>query len=341
MPKMISNDRADSGNLTIGDIADALGVSKSTVSRSISGKGRISEQTRSMVMDYIKEHDYKPNQLAKGLASSKTYNIGWIVPGDSDNDALPFFQRCMAGVEEVAAANDYDILISLVYDNDLSGLKRVINNRKVDGIILGRTLLDDPNVRCLVEGAIPFVVIGSTPEKGVIQIDNDHVAACRELTSILILKGIKKLAFICGSSNHVVNASRLKGYEEGVKAGGIKLDRDNIFLECNTDEDVEKAIEEAIRNKVQCIVCADDHICYNVINKLAKEGIEIPRDIKVASFYNSILLDRNQPSITTLQYDPKELGMTACRTLLDYIDGNPVNEKTMLSYEVMLKGSTL
>lgn len=341
MVQLNPNNPLDGGKLTIADIAEALGVSKSTVSRSISGKGRISEDTRTKVLDFIAEHDYKPNQLARGLANSKTYNIGWIVSGDSDNDALPFFQRCMMGVEEIAAAFDYDILISLVFDNDLSGLQRVINNRKVDGIILARTLLDDPNVKCLLEGEIPFVVIGSTPEKGVIQIDNDHVAACKELTSILILKGIRKLAFICGNSNHVVNQSRLKGFMDGVEAGGVKPDNSNIYMDCDTDEDIERALDEALRNKVQCIVCADDHICYTVINNLNRDGISIPGDIKVASFYNSILLDRNQPPITSLQYDPKELGMTACRTLLDYIDGQSVNEKVMLSYEVMLKGSTL
>ena len=62
-------------NITISDVADALGVSKATVSRAISGKGRIGDETRQRVLAYIEEHDYKPNVIAKGLAQSKTFNI--------------------------------------------------------------------------------------------------------------------------------------------------------------------------------------------------------------------------------------------------------------------------
>jgi DNA-binding LacI/PurR family transcriptional regulator len=88
--------------ITIDDIARDLGISKTTVSRSISGKGRISRKTRRMVLDYIKEHDYTPNPIARGLAQSKTYNIGWVVPGDSENFSLPYFQLTMFGMCEAA-----------------------------------------------------------------------------------------------------------------------------------------------------------------------------------------------------------------------------------------------
>ena len=95
------------------------------------------------MLEYIKKYHYRPNAVAKGLANSKTYNIGWVIPGDSSVTDLPFFQRCMIGVSEVAAAEDYDILISIVFDHDLSRMKRIVKNRKVDGIILGRTLVED------------------------------------------------------------------------------------------------------------------------------------------------------------------------------------------------------
>ena len=110
-----------SGNgekITISDIAEALGISKTTVSRAISGKGRIGEDTVRRVQEYIKEHDYIPNPMAKGLASQRTYNIAWIMPGDSYITDLPFFQRCMIGVTNEASAHDYDVIISLSYDDN-------------------------------------------------------------------------------------------------------------------------------------------------------------------------------------------------------------------------------
>ena len=81
-----------SNNITISDVAEALGVSKTTVSRAISGKGRIGAATRNRVLEYIQEHDYKPNVIARGLAQSKTFNICVVMPGDYALVELPFFQ---------------------------------------------------------------------------------------------------------------------------------------------------------------------------------------------------------------------------------------------------------
>ena len=89
-----------------------------------------------------------------------------------------------------------------------------------------------------------------------------------------------------------------------------------------------------------CLICMDDRICYDAIMKFRRDGIDIPGDIKLASFYNSALISNNQPAITSLQYDPKELGNVACKTLLRLIDGEEVETKTLLGYEILLKGST-
>lgn len=330
----------EQNKITIGDVAEALGVSKTTVSRAISGKGRIGEETRQRVLSYIETHNYKPNPMAKGLAQSRTYNICWVMPGDSLVTDLPFFQRCMIGLSEVAAAEDYDVLISMVYDNDLSQLNRVVLNHKVDGVVLGRTLVADERIAFLKNSGVPFVVIGSSMVGDVIQIDNDHIAACKELTSILIMKGIKQLALIGGDGNHVVNQTRRQGFEAGLAQQGVPLKPDMIYMNNETNEDVERAVDDALRNGAECIICMDDRICYSVLSKLHKDKIVVPDRVKVASFYNSALLDSNQPAITTLQYDPKELGAVACKTLLDCINGKEVPEKVLLSYEVLLKGST-
>ncbi len=165
----------EKNKITIGDVAEALGISKTTVSRAISGKGRIGQETRKHVLEFIEENGYRPNLIAKGLAHSKTYNISWTMPGDSAVPSLPFFQRCMLGVSEVALSEDYDILLTMVYEDDISQLKRVATNRKVDGFILGRTLMNDIGAAFLKESGIPFVTIGSSQLGGVVQVDNDHI----------------------------------------------------------------------------------------------------------------------------------------------------------------------
>ena len=105
-----AKDEGEHSKMTISDVAEALNISKTTVSRAISGKGRIGAETRRRVLEYIEEHNYKPSVIAKGLAQSKSYNIGWVMPSDYSVVDLPFFQKCLMGLLEMAAPVDYDVL---------------------------------------------------------------------------------------------------------------------------------------------------------------------------------------------------------------------------------------
>lgn len=327
--------------ITISDVAEALNMSKTTVSRAISGKGRISEATREKVMNYIKENNYIPNPMAKGLAQSKTYNICWATPGDALGMELPFFRNCMQGILNSASQEDYDILICLIYENDISQLKRVVSNRKADGVILGRTLEGDKGIEFLKKSEIPFVVIGSTDSDDVVQIDNDHVRACRELTSTLIMKGMKKISLVGSGSNHIVNVLRYNGFTEAFKEHKIPIPADMVFWDNKNNADVVKSVERAVKSGADCILCMDDWICSTALFKLIRDKIAIPEEIKIASFYNSPLLEEHPTGITSLQYNPVELGSVAGDTLFKIIKGIPVENKIILGYDILLKASTL
>lgn len=326
--------------MTIDDIARELNVSKTTVSRAISGKGRISKATRERVIHYIQETNYKPNVIAKGLAQQKTYNIGFVLPNDYSLVDLPFFQKCMLGVSEVASFYDYDVVISTVSQGDISQLRRMVENHKVDGIILSRTLVQDGPVEYLKEKGVPFVTIGTTINKDIIQVDNDHRSACRELTSILLMRGIHKMGLIGGNKAHVVTQKRLQGYKDAFLEHSIHLDNQLIYMDIESVIMIEKIVEEMLERHVECIICMDDSICAHLLNKVRKEKLRVPGDIKIASFYNSSLLENNIPSITSLQFDIRELGMMTCQTLLEHMDGKKVQSRTLLGYEVSMKEST-
>lgn len=325
--------------ITIADVANALGVSKTTVSRAISGKGRVGADTRKKVLEYISENNYVPNALAKGLAQSKTYNIGLCVPEDFALVDLPFFQKCLMGICEVVGPMDYDVVISITNNYDVSQLERMVKNRKVDGVIVTRTLTDDAPVRLLKENGIPFVTIGSNPDPDIIQIDNDNETACGMLTSILIKQGIEKIALLCGDSTHVVTQNRKQGYLNAMREAGI-CNLDKMVYEDISGPLLEKAVDSILDEEYDCILCMDDSICVRVLDKLKAEGVSVPEDIKVASFYNSSVLERNVPSITSLKFDPRELGKTAARILLDILAERKVQSKTLLGYEISMKEST-
>lgn len=326
--------------ITINDIAKELGCSKSTVSRAISGKGRISEEMRKRVLSYSCEKGYKPNIIARSLAKSKTYNIGVIMPSDEDLNEIPFFQNCLLGICEMASGLGYDIIVTTVGAEDIYNLKEVIEKNKVDGIILTRVLVKDLSVEYLLEREVPFIVIGTSQYPNVIQIDNHHTEACRELTATLILKGLKRIGFIGGNLKHVVSQSRYKGFLEALELNQIALNPELTYLNCNTKAMIYKAVERILENRADCILCMDDKICTQVLVRLNKENIIIPKDIRVASFYDSLFLQSNRPPITSLKFDEKELGREACKKIIDKLSGKEIKTKEYLSYDMVLRLST-
>jgi len=330
----------EKNSMTIADVAEALGVSKTTVSRAISGKGRIGKETRERVMSYIEKHDYKPNVIARGLAQSKTFNICAVMHSDYELGDLRFFQDCLLGIQEIASLVGYDILISICKGNDISTLERIITNHKVDGVILMRTFVDDPRIDYLINKNVPFTTIGTTDREGVVQVDHNHRSACKELTSILLMKGLKRIALIGGDVEHVVTRKRFQGFREAYEKLELKINEELLFLNVENNLLIDKAVKRVLAESADCILCMDDVVCSRVLKSLREERVSVPEDIRVASFYNSALLENNVPAITALSFDAKELGMVACRTVLDLIEGLDTAENTLLPYEVVLKAST-
>lgn len=235
---------------------------------------------------------------------------------------------------------EYDILLSICKNDDIASLERIVMNHKVDGVILMRTFVEDKQIEYLQSRNVLFVTIGSTNYKDVIQVDHNHKSACKELTSIILMKGMKKIALIGGDENHVVTQSRLRGFREAYDKMNEQLDPTFLYLNLDNNVVIDRTVEEVLDRKADCILCMDDAICSRVLKRLREKQVSVPKDIRVASFYNSMVLDNNVPSITSLDFDSKELGMVACKTLLDLIEGVNVETRTLLPYEVVLKEST-
>ncbi len=338
---MMETLRNDHKKITISDVADALNVSKTTVSRAISGKGRISEDTRQRVLSYIVEKDFKPNVIAKGLAQKKTYNIALVIPGDCNLVDMPFFQNSMQGICEEASANDYDVMLVTTTADSSANLERMILNNKMDGVILSRSLVKDRNIALLKEQSIPFVLMGTSRDTNILQVDNDHRAGCSELVGHMLGEGITRVGLIGGSKNYVVNRTRRQGYEDAFKNAGVQLETALIHEDCDRPDKIESAVEKLIQENVQCIVCMDDVVCSVVLQILAGKNIQVPQQIQTASFYDSTLLKNNKPAVTSLLFDDKALGAITCRVLLRCIQGEEVRAKTLLGYHLVIRESTL
>lgn len=335
--------------ITIDDIARDLGISKTTVSRAISGKGRIGKSTVDRVMAYIEQQHYHPSAIAKSLAKSRSYNIAFVMSAEYGETDLPFFQKCMWGVSDYISNYGYDVIYCLVSGDDISQLQRLIRDQKIDGAIFGRTTLEDEALAYLKSHDIPFVTVGTLDDDEVIQVDNDHTKGCHDLTAKLLEGGMKKPAILGGDMKYIVNKKRYEGFESALKDYKKKADKKLSFLNLKTPEDIEKAVEDALLGKTDCIVCMDDNICIHAINYLHRKNIKIPEDVKIASFYDSMFLENHQPPVSALLIDIKELGAKCGEAIIACINketdelssGKQAAMKTdLLLCKVMMKEST-
>lgn len=232
MPPLPKNDKP----IDITQIAQALGVSKTTVSRAISGNGRISAATRQRVLDYVKEHNYTPSMMARRLVKRCSYNISLVISTQFSDFELPFLRKVMRSVYQVAGDSDYDVLLTLVDENETRPVERLLDNRKIDGLILTRTLERDPLIPLLKARKVPFVAIGQPEDDQVLSVDHDQVGGCREMTSLLLMKGMKHIALLGGSMLYTVNQSRLEGFRQAYVKMGQKIDENLLFLELESDD---------------------------------------------------------------------------------------------------------
>ncbi len=318
--------------VSLGDVAKELNVSKSTVSRVLSGKGRIGEETKQRVLECIERLNYRPNAIAKSLAQSKTFNIGVVFPADKELSQIPFFQSCLIGVCEVTSALDYDVVVATATANDISQLVRLIHNNKVDGVVLTRSIVDDPAVAFLKSENMPFVLIGSSTDSAVVQIDTDHEAACAELTEHLLRNGCKKPALLIGSRKHIVNKSRYQGFKSAMHKKYTDAYSEIVFDDMSSGDVIERAVIDLLGLDCDTIICGDDYICSRVIKVIDERGLISKSGIKIASFYNNQYLKNHIPPISAIDVDASELGIAAGNSIVNLIKGELVPRKMLLGY---------
>lgn len=331
-------------NLTIDDIARELGVSKTTVSRAISGKGRISPATRERVLEYIELHNYRPSAAAKSLAESKTYNLALVLPRDFINLDLPFYRRSMSAICEEAFFHDYNVMVCVSMDDHYTSLTRTLDYRKVDGVILTRTVENDVLLDILTSRGIPFATLGSLPAKcqgtALVEADHDQVGGCYDFSKLFLEKSAEKTALLGNDLHYVVNQSRMSGFRRACQELNLPLEQTPIRMGINDQESCTTAVNELLDAGVRRFVCMDEDVSIRTYRVLKERNLTIPGEVELVSLSDSDLLAQTEPPISALYFDPAELGRSACRELLNALCDEPYAEKPLMGYQIRLRNST-
>ena len=165
-------------------------------------------------------------------------------------------------------------------------------------------------------------------------------AGCQDLTEQILKMGMRKIALFCGDMTHVVTKSRMKGFLQAYEKRQIDFDCTKVFDNTGYAEIAEKQTLKMLKEEIECIICMDDNICINVLNSLRKYNVRIPKDIKIASFYNSQILDEYYPSISCVNLDIMKLAHTASDVLYGLLCGKSREKRIIQGYSILLKEST-
>jgi DNA-binding LacI/PurR family transcriptional regulator len=332
-------------SITIDDIARELGVSKTTVSRAISGKGRISAATRERVQAYIEEHNYKPNASAKSLAESRTYNLALVLPRDFIKLDFPFIRLAMSAIVDESFQMGYNVMICLEDNYASMPLIRTLDYRKVDGVILTRTMEEDPIVELLIKRGIPFATLGSLPLKyagaAVVEADHDHIGGCSAFAKAVLTGSDAPIALLGNDLSYIVNQNRLSGFRKACQELVIPLNRTPIRMGINDLEGCREAVEALLAQGVRRFLCMDEDVCTRTMTVLRDNGLSIPGDAQVASFADTDHIRNAQPPVSALSFDSAELARAACREFIHALNDDSYDPKPLLGYKVRLRQSMI
>ena len=323
--------------VTIYEVAKASGVSLATVSRVMNGSGTVREDTKKKVMSVIKKLGYKPSGLAQALATSKTTNIGVIIPSAN----YVYIANMLNGITDVCKKNGFTVILyttSHSREDALGCLERVIKSH-VDGVIVFDDELDGEDLEVFNSYSVPVIDVNNsvTASKiGCIPFGYEHLI--KHIIEDNFIKGDKKMTFL-----HVHNAGRLLSRVENqfIK---VHLENDREYSIMNCDDSYQRTYQDFMdrfKQKRKEYIIAYDSIAAAVLNAATDSGLRVPEDVEVLSIigtkYSSIL----RPQISNLHINFQEVGKRAMYMLIDLINGTLIEKEYKFESEYIKKDSTL
>lgn len=316
---------------TIKDIANALSLSTSTVSRALSNSHQVNAETRRKVLSYASKIKYRYNPIAQSLRMRKSLSIGVMVADVANS----FFSQTINGIESVAYEKGYHVIITQShdqYEREVLNLDHLAS-RSVDGILISMSAhtQDYSHLIALHEQGLPIVFFDRILEEvETFKVTTDNYKAAFEATSLLIEKGYHKIAHVANAPQLSITIERLEGYKEALRAGGISYD-ETLVRFCLKGGKEQAEVDEVIRSlaslspRPDALFISSDRICTNGLRSL-NTFFEADNFI-VLGFCNSDSIDLFSPQISYVRQKAFEMGAVATQMLLRLIESKyPVYE---------------
>ena len=333
-------------SVTIDDVAKHAGVSTATVSRYLNNSPLIAKKSAEKVKRSMEALNYQPSFVARSLANHSTSTIAFII--DSTNTETygnDYFLRIQYGMEAALAKQGYYLLIISV-SNDKTGehnLRKLVMERRVEGIILPMALAKKSILAMLREAELPFVVIGKSQNRDYNWIDLDNEMGGRLATQKLLKSGSKRVVFISSSLEKSFVCERLAGYRAALEQSGLTYEEKLVLLGSLSAEDGAKAVQNILseQGNVDGIVCTDNAVAFGVVRALQEANRSVPQQIQVITFDNTPISELSTPKLSAVDIDVFQLGRQAANILLSSIeDASNSVQNSLIQVSIVSREST-
>jgi len=329
--------------VTIYDVAREANVSMATVSRVVNGNQNVKPATRKKVLEVIERLEYRPNAVARGLASKKTTSVGVIIPDISNN----LYAELARGIEDIAAMYRYNIILSNSDQNEGKELEllNTMLGKQVDGIVMMSDHVTDKLAKAIRQSPVPIVLAGSIiHEQSIPTVNIDYFQAAFDAIQLFIEKGHKEIAFVSGPLEYTINGEyKLEAYKKALQQANIEVKEQFIDATDGTYDEAVLSWESFTQkgHVPTAIFAGSDEIALGVIHAVQDSGKRVPEDVEVISFENSKLARMVRPQLTSVALPLYDIGAVSMRLLTKLLNKEEVEDKNViLPYRIEMRNST-
>ena len=331
--------------ITMQDVAKKAGVSKSTVSRVLAGTNYVKESTRQRVFNAIAESGYRPNLLARSLATQVSQSIGLVVTNTIFNG--PYFSELLYQTAKMTESYGRQLILvdgKHSADSELESIQFLLD-RRCDAVIIYPHFLGEKELMAVIrQHDIPFIVINrELPQSRQHCVFATHQRDARRAVAYLIEQGHRDIAFMTGAEGSPTSAARERGFRQAMAAGNVPVNETLMAAGRWSLESGYESCRELLRRKAgfSALVCANDDMAIGAAKALREHGLEIPGDVSLMSFDDIPVASYFNPPLTTVHVPVAQMIISALEQVVNVLDGNAALPLNPFSGELVVRDSVM